>query len=148
MSKVIKVNTDQAGYRKRLINYDRFDNMPSDSWNYEAEIGAKSFRVIADYGDTVPTQYGLPRGSSAVLAIECIDDDTVVVLGAQIPASGATRAGVAVACLAGALGTRWVGDARWLWYGRAPCQELKDKAWFALVRAYKTIVAREKAAAA
>ena len=165
MSKVIKVNTDQTGYKKRLINYDRFNNMPSDSWDHEAVIGesfvngesqltvgadpfyshCKSFKVYANHGGTVANKYSYPARTSAVLAIECIEDGKVVVLGAQIPGNKATRAGAAAACLAGALGTGWVDDARWLWDSRS--QKRKDKAWFAIARAYETIVARAEAAA-
>ena len=162
--KIIKVNTDQGRYRVRRINYDRFDNMPSDSWDYEAEIGeaflrgestikcarnyfysqGKSFRVYARHGGTVANKYGYPARTSAVLAIECVDCGTTVVMGAQSPANKATRAGAAAACLAKALGTGWVGakDGRWLWDKRASRQERKDKAWFTLARAHEILVAR------
>ena len=168
MSKIIKVNTDQGRYRQRRIDYDRVGRRPSDSWDYEAEIseasvdgespvvsavgpfdspGSRGFRVYAAHGGTVAASYGHPARTSAVLAIECIDDDTVVVLGAQIPAGKATPAKAAVACLAGALDTGWVGAqaGRWLWDGRSTRRN--DEAWDVLVRAYDAIVARETAAA-
>ena len=152
MSKqIIQVNTNQGRYRVRRINYDRVANMPSDWWGYGAVIGGKSFKVYARHGGTVANKYGYPSRTSAVLAISCIDDDTTVVMGSQIPANKATQAGAAEACLCSALASpeipRWVYDARWLWDRRASRQERKDKAWFTLVKAYETIVAREKAAA-
>ena len=143
--KITKVNTDQGRYRERRINYDRIANMPSDWWDYEAVIDGKSFRVYARNGGTVPNSYNYPARTSAVLAIECISDGHTVVMGAQIPANKATRAGAAEACLAGALGTGWVKDGRWLWDGRS--QKRDDEAWFTLVRAYEILVSREKAAA-
>ena len=147
MSKIIKANTDQGRYRERRINYDRFADMRPDSWDHEAVIGGKKYLSHAAHGGTVAASYGHPARTSAVLAIECIDDDTVVVLGAQIPAGKATPAKAAVACLAGALDTGWVGAqaGRWLWDGRSTRRN--DEAWDVLVRAYEAIVARETAAA-
>ena len=178
--KTIKVNTDQKRYRERRIDYDRFSDMPPGDWDHEAEIGEaflrgestltasaspfyphrKSFRVYANHGGTVAASYGHAARTSAVLAIECVEDGAVLVMGAQISANRASKAGAAVACLAGALGTGWVGapdgrwdgwmdragkDARWLWDGRSTGRD--DRAWRAIVRAYEILVARETAAA-
>ena len=145
--KIIKVNTDQGRYRVRRIDYDRFAGMRPGDWDYEAVIGGKKYLAHAGHGGSVAASYGHAARTSAVLAIQCVDDGTVIVMGAQIPAGKATQAKAAVACLAGVLDTGWVGAqaGRWLWDGRSTRRG--DEAWDVLVRAYEILVAGETAAA-
>ena len=143
MSKIIKVNTDQGRCRKRLINYDRFVNMRPGDWDHEAEIDGKSFRVFSGNGGTVASHRA--ARTSAVLAIECVDDDTTVVMGARVPVSHGSSSFAAFASLYQSWGFYWAIDVCWLWNGRS--RERGEEAWKALVRAYGITVARAEAAA-
>ena len=148
MSKVIKINTNQERYKERLVDYDRFSHISSAWWDYTAKIGGKKYLAHAGHGGTVPQRFGCPVRTSAITSIACVDDDTVVVLGAQISANRATRASAVAMCMflafpAGGV-AHWSNDARWLWNDRSLLPP--RKAWGALVKAYENIVSREEEA--
>ena len=142
MSKVVKINTDQTSYRRRLIDYDRIGSsrMPltsPDMWDHSGSIGGKKYRVYASHGGTAPKS-APPARTSAVTAIACVDDDTVVIIGGQMAVTGITWARVVYACLAQALSLddAYLGaDARWLWSTRS--QPHDEAAWVALVQVYE-----------